>query len=416
MAKKQKTTLPMGAPVSGGGKKQLDFTKMSSILSEFSDHGFLADDEDPCTEMISTGIYIFNAVLSGSIYGGIPANRITAIGGESGTGKTYVCLNIAREAQKAGYSVIYIDTESAIDRNTLSTFGVDPKNTRIERLSVVEDIKIYFAKFLKKMKELKASGIELPKMIMFLDSLGMLASRKEVEDAAEGKESADMTKAKQLRSLFKIIANDLSMLGIPMVITNHTYVSMGMFPVEVFSGGGGAIYSASTIMMLSKAKLKTGNEGEMDMSSGIVVTAKAYKNRMAKPKKVKFEIDATKGANKYKGLEVFLTGENFNTIGVAKGKIDKETGEFKEGGNKYYVSHLDKSFFEKEIYNGQIFNEKVLNAIDDIVQKEFKYLSLEEALEYEKNMENELTKLTSGSNSDEALESDSSELDDLFDM
>ena len=141
--------------------------------------------------------------------------------------------------------------------------------------------------------------------------------------------------------------------------------------------------------MLSKAKLKTGKEDDLDIGqSGIVVTAKATKNRLAKPKKVKFEIDFSTGCNPYKGLAWFCNEENFEKVGIAKGKmeVDKDTGEmtFKPGGTRYYVRHLDKSFFEKQIYNKEVFTDEVLQALEPIIANYFDYSSVDELIESEK--------------------------------
>lgn len=329
------------------------------------------------------------------------------------TGKTFLALNVVREAQKMGYSVIYIDTETAVDKELFQKFDIDTKKVRIERIAIVEELKVWFAKFLDKMKSIKKEGGEIPKMMIVLDSLGQLGSRKEVNDAIEGKETADMSRSKGMKSMFRVINNDLGYLGIPLLMTNHTYMTQGMFPQEVFSGGTGGIYTASTILMLSKSKVRTGEEGEMDMSSGIKVTCKAMKNRMAKPKKVFFEILFDGGANPYKGLEYYCQPEFFETVGIAKGKM--ENGVFKPGGNKYYVRHLDKSFFEKQIHSGIIFNKDVLDAIDRLVQLEFKYSDLSEITQYEDEANNQLNKMAQTAIAEGVIEdSDEFELDDIL--
>jgi hypothetical protein len=192
-------------------------------------------------------------------------------------------------------------------------------------------------KFIDGLKEMKEQG-ELPKMMIFLDSIGQLASRKEINDALDGKEKADMTRAKAIASLFRIINSDLGYLNIPMIVTNHTYLSQDLFPKEIMKGGTGLFYSASSIVFLSKAKLKEGDEDELSLGqSGIVVTAKAKKNRLAIPKQVKFNISFESGSNPYVGLDYFCTAENFEKVGLAKGKmeVNKSTGEMKfvAGGN-----------------------------------------------------------------------------------
>ena len=161
--------------------------------------------------------------------------------------------------------------------------------------------------------------------------------------------------------------------------------SQDLFPVEKMSGGEGINYSASTIVYLSNAKLKTGEEDEMDLnSSGVIVTAKSRKNRLAKPKKIKFEINHSKGTNPYKGLEFFCTPDNFDAVGIAKVKpeINKKTGEITYNpGSKWYVKHLDKSLFESQLFNSQVFTKSILAALEPIIVNYFSYSSFEEQQE-----------------------------------
>lgn len=174
---------------------------------------------------ISTGIYVLNAALSSDIYGGIADNRITVLAAPSGTGKSFLCYSIAKEAQAKGYGVIYIDTEYAIELDQLPGYGIDISEDKfmLIRSNIIEDLKISITQILDSLKEEKNNGKEIDKFIIFIDSVGQLGSRKEVEDAKSGKEKADFTKAKALSSLFRIINADLGFLGIPLVCTNHTY-------------------------------------------------------------------------------------------------------------------------------------------------------------------------------------------------
>lgn len=180
-------------------------------------------------------------------------------------------------------------------------------------------------------------------------------------------------------------------------IVSHN--SMDLFPKAIMTGGKGAEYSASCIVYLTIAKLKTGEE-ETDSTvvvsdlgqSGVVITAKAVKNRIAKPKKIKFELDHTSGANPFKGLEYFCTPENFEKVGIAKVKqsVDKTTGEITYiPGSKWYVKHLGKTFYERELHTSKIFTKEVLEALDPIIVKYFSYMSFEEQQEEIANMQKE---------------------------
>ena len=176
---------------------------------------------------IDTNIYMLNALLSKSILkGGIPKNRFTVFAGEEAVGKSYLCYNIARNAQKEGYAIIYIDTEFSIELSELADFGVDtsPDKFMLIRSNRVEDLKMMLAQTLDGLKEQKIKGVEIQKTIIFLDSIGQLASKKEVEDAVEGKYKVDMSRAKAIKSLFRIITADLGFLNIPLVATNHIYM------------------------------------------------------------------------------------------------------------------------------------------------------------------------------------------------
>jgi hypothetical protein len=141
------------------------------------------------------------------------------------TGKSFLCYSIAKEAQKKGYGVIYIDTEYAIELDQLPGYGIDIDEDKfmLIRTNIIEDLKVTLTQILDGLKAEKAEGKEIHKFIMFIDSVGQLGSRKEVTDALKGAEKADFTKAKALSSLFRIINADLGFLGIPLVCTNHTY-------------------------------------------------------------------------------------------------------------------------------------------------------------------------------------------------
>jgi len=163
------------------------------------------------------------------------------------------------------------------------------------------------------------------------------------------------------------------------VISHNT---QDLFPQTVQSGGEGLNYLASIIILLSKAKLTDNDKDEMSTGAmGSIITAIARKNRLVKPKKIKFEIDHSKGCNPFKGLDAFCTPENFDKVGIAKVKpiVDKKTGEITyTSGSKWYVKHLDKTLFDSQLYNSKVFTQKVLEALDPIISDYFKYASYEE--------------------------------------
>lgn len=368
-------------------ENNFNFSKISNVIDNLSKKSMLTiDNLKNERKYINTGIYILNALLSKSIlHGGISSNRFTILAGPTQTGKSYICLNSVRNAQKEGYNIIYIDTEFSIENSDFDMFGVDtsdPNKFILIRSNKVENLKIFLAQLLNELKKLKEKGEDVSKTMFVIDSLGALASNKEIEDAIKGDNKQDMSRAKNIKSLLRIIIDDLGYLSIPLLATNHVYLTQDLFPQTIQSGGEGLNYLASTIVLLSKSKLEDKDRDEMSTgSSGSVITALSRKNRLAKPKKIKFEIDHSKGCNPFKGLEQFCTIDNFDKIGIAKVKpvLDKKTGEITyTPGTKWYIKHLDKTLFDSQIYNSKVFTKEVLEALEPIIYEYFRYASYEE--------------------------------------
>lgn len=399
--------------------KKFEFSKIGSILDNIAKSvPIQIEKEIKEKQFITTGVYLLDAALSGRLLGGgVANNRITAFAGESGAGKSFIAYSVSKHAQKAGYSVIYIDTEQAIDLEDLPKFGIDPslEKFRLIRSNKVEDINITLTQLVDELKEQKMAGFELPKLMIVLDSLGQMASKKEKEDLLKGDIKQDMTKAKALGSMFRSINTDLGYLEIPMIVCNHTYLTMDLFPQEKLKGGNGLLYSASVIGFMSKSKLKTGEEDDMDLGqSGISVLFKTAKNRMAKPKKIRFDISFVNGMNPYTGLDAFCRPEFFEQIGIAQGKseVDKSTGEikFNPGGNRWYVRHLDKSFTTKQLFSSEIFTQQVLENMAPIVNDYFRFKSLDEVEAVEKQFNDVM-----GDDEDDSNGfTDASDADDIF--
>ena len=373
--------------------KKFEFSKIGSILDNIAKSiPIQIEKEIKEKKFITTGVYLLDAALSGRLLGGgVATNRITAFAGESGAGKSFIAYSVSKHAQKAGYSVIYIDTEQAIDLEDLPKFGIDPslEKFRLIRSNKVEDVNMVLSQLVDELKTQKLDGYEIPKLMIVLDSLGQMASNKEKNDLLKGDIKQDMTKAKALGSMFRSINTDLGYLEIPMIVCNHTYLTLDLYPAEKLKGGNGLLYSASVIGFMSKSKLKTGEEDDMDLGqSGISVLFKTSKNRMAKPKKIRFDISFANGMNPYTGLDAFCRPEYFKEIGIACGKmdVDKKTGEmtFLPGGNRWYVNHLNKSFPTKQLFNQTIFTPEVLERMAPIVNDYFRFKSLDEIEEVEK--------------------------------
>lgn len=400
--------------------KRFEFSKVGSILDNIAKSvPIVIEKEVKEKSFVSTGCYLLDAALSARLVGGgILGGRIFGLLGESGAGKSFIAYSICKSAQKDGYSIIYIDTENSIDLEGITKFGIEntTDKLRLIRSNKVEDINMSLTQLLDELKDAKLGGFEIPKILIVLDSIGMMSSNKEKEDLLKGAMKQDMTRAKGLNALFRSISSDLGYLDIPMVCCNHTYLSQDLFPKEISKGGMGLVYSASVLGFLSKSKLKDGNEDEMDLGqSGISVLFKTQKNRLAKPKKIRFDISFLNGLNKYSGLDAFCRPEYFNKIGIAKGKmeVNKSTGEmtFVPGGIRWYVDHLNKSVTTKQLFTQEVFTEDVLNKMAPIVNDYFRFKSLDEIEE----VENEFNKIVGEDDEDDTNGfTDAADAEDLF--
>lgn len=355
-------------------KKEFSFAELDKQLSKiegFESGSILETNEfSEVTEWISTGNYLLNAQLSGSLFGGIANNRSMGIAGDPQTGKSFLCMNIVREAQKTGYNVIYCDTEGAIDKTTAKKFGIDTSTVRYQPIKTITDFKIFVANLVDKIKTARKDGAE-PKILIVLDSLGMLTTDKESGDALKGKSAMDMgIRSKELRSLFRVITLDLTGVRIPLVCTNHTTTGNigGFMPTKEAAGGDGPIFSMSNVIMLSKAQLKESD----GTKTGIIVTSTPKKARFTKPYPVKFHISFINGMNAYVGLQDFVSWE---TCGIQRGKleVDKKTGELQftanESSTRWAVAHLGKTVASSQLFSPEVFTEDVLRKLDEKVIK-----------------------------------------------
>jgi len=323
-------------------------------------------------EWIPTGNYLLNAQISGSLFGGIPNTRSFGLMGDPGTGKSFVCLNVVREAQKKGYDVVYCDTEGAIDKTGALKFGIDANRLRYQPIKTVSQFQTFVANLVDMVNKARAKG-ESPKILLILDSLGMLSTDKELADAMRGHNAADMgAKTKELRKLFRVITLDLTAAKIPLICTNHVYTGGGFMPTKESSGGDGPIFAMSVISFLSKAQLK---EGSSTTKTGIVVTSNLKKSRFTVPEPVKFHISFANGMNPYVGLQDYVT---WNACGVERGKLEEVKGpdgkkEIRFTANasstRWAVKHLGKTVTTSELFTAKVFTPEVLEQLDDKVIK-----------------------------------------------
>ena len=314
--------------------------------------GVEAGDVD---SFIDSGSYIFNALLSGSIYGGLPSNKITAVAGESATGKTFfvmgMCKNFLDSNPDAG--VIYFESESAITKQMVIDRGIDPKRMVMFPVTTVQEFRTQAIKVLDKYLEQDES--DRKPIMLCLDSMGMLSTTKEIDDTADGKETRDMTRAQVLKAAFRVLTLKLGRAKVPMVVTNHTYDVVGsMFPTKEMGGGSGLKYAASTIIYLSKKKEKDGSE-----VIGNIVHCKNQKSRLTiENKMVDVRLTYEKGLDRYYGLL----------------DLAVQFGIFKQVSTRIELPDGSKQY-AKTINNNpeKYFTEDIMKQLDECAMKQFKY-------------------------------------------
>ena len=303
---------------------------------------------------IDTGSYIFNALLSGSIYGGLPSNKITALAGESATGKTFFLMGIVKNFLDTNpdAGVIYFESESAITKQMVIDRGIDPKRMVMMPVTTVQEFRTQALRVLD--TYLAQNQVDRKPIFLCLDSLGMLSTTKEVEDTAEGKETRDMTRAQVLKAAFRVLTLKLSKAKIPMVVTNHTYESMGLFPTKEMGGGSGLKYAASSIVYLSKKKEKDGTE-----VIGSIVHCKNHKSRLTVENKiVDVRLTYNKGLDKYYGLL----------------ELAEKYDIFKKVSTRYELPDGSKQFGKTILGDPETyFTEDIMKRLDEAAGKEFKY-------------------------------------------
>lgn len=313
-------------------------------------------DSADVTNFIDTGSYSFNALLSGSIFGGLPGNKITAIAGEAATGKTFfalgICKNFLDKDKEAG--VIYFESESAISKEMIVSRGVDATRMVIVPVATVQEFRNQSIKILDKYLE---QPEDKRKPLMFvLDSLGMLSTTKEMEDTAEGKETRDMTRSQIVKSTFRVLTLKLGRAKVPMIMTNHTYDVIGsMYPQKEMGGGSGLKYAASSIIYLGKRKEKDADNEVI----GNIIHCKNYKSRLTKENaQIDVRLTYKSGLDRYYGLL----------------EIAEEEGIFKKVSTRYEMPDGSK-VFGKSINDEpeKYFTKEVLKQIDEATKKKFLY-------------------------------------------
>jgi|TARA_R110000796_G_scaffold58628_8_gene135391 RecA/RadA recombinase len=333
-----------------------------NIVKELNDvNTSIAEDGLSSSEFsgsVDTGSYILNAALSGSIFGGVPNNKITAFAGESATGKTFFVMGVVQKflIDNPNGAVFYFDTEAAVTKDMMKSRGIDVSRVIISEPDTIQKFRHTALQILENYEK---SGKDRPPMMMVLDSLGQLSTTKEVEDTGEGKETRDMTKAAVLKATFRVLNLKLARAGVPMVITNHVYEMVGSYiPTKEMAGGSGLKYTASQICYLTKRKEKDGKD-----VIGSIIKVKMMKSRFTKENKiVEVLLTYDKGLDRYYGL--LDLAEKYDIFKKTSTRYELQDG------SKVYGKVMMK---EPEKY----FTTDILRQLDEAAQKEFTYGSYE---------------------------------------
>jgi RecA/RadA recombinase len=282
-------------------------------------------------DLVSTGIYALDIALSADLTGGF-APGLTMWAGPSKHFKTAFTL-IQMRAYQQMYKdaiVLFYDSEFGTPKSYFENFGVDMKRVVHSPITDLEQLKF---DIMAQLKEVNRGD----KLFIAVDSIGNLASKKEVEDAEAGKSVADMTRAKQIKSLFRMVTPHLNIKDIPMVVVNHIYMEQGMFPKAIVSGGTGPYYSADNIFIVGRQQ----NKKETELL-GYDFIINVEKSRYVREKsRIPVSVNFQDGINKYSGiLDMALeSGHVVQTGGTwyQLAQLDKTTGEMKVIGTKKFL-------------------------------------------------------------------------------
>jgi RecA/RadA recombinase len=319
-------------------------------------------------EWIDTGCMALNAIISGSLYGGIPVGRITGFAGPQACGKTLMVNKIMANAQKKGMHVVYFDTENALDPETAISLGCDPKKIKHCPTEIIEECRNQIVKFLKTIIEKGLQG----KVLLAIDSLGNLISAREAKVIEDGKDSADMgARAVALKSMLRAITHAAAKANCPVVFTNHIYDNPGaLYPtlIKSQSGGSGPLYMSSVLVQMATKQERVGKSDNKNASddvtplskdvNGLTMRALTTKNRFVPPfLECEMYLNFRTGLSKYSGLLEMAEGY---------GIIHKQ-------GHRYAVGEEVLGFYKEWKDDDSIWESKILPLLEDKLKQELKF-------------------------------------------
>ena len=313
-------------------------------------------------DMITTSVPIINVALSGKLDGGLTPG-LTMWAGPSKHFKTAFSLLMAKSYldKYKDAALLFYDSEFGTPQSYFDSFGIDTNRVLHTPLTDIEQLK---HDVMQQLTQLERGD----KLIIVIDSIGNLASKKEVDDAVEGKSVADMSRAKQVKSLFRMVTPHLNLKDIPMVVVNHTYMEIGMFPKAIVGGGTGSYYSADNIFIIGRQQEKEGTE-----VIGYNFIINVEKSRYVKEKsKIPVTVSFDGGISRWSGL-LDIAIESGHVIKPSNGwysKVDKDTGEVED--KKYRIKDTDTKDFWMSIITSKSFQtyveEKYRVAAAEIMQ------------------------------------------------
>lgn len=335
------------------------------------------------SDWIDTGSRALNAIISGSVYKGVPVGRITGFAGPSGAGKTLIMNKIMANAQKKGYIAVIWDSEVAVDKQSAKNVGMDLKKTKYYPVETIEECRNQLSTFLDNVIASKAADPDSDmKFIVSIDSLGNLASSKEIEDARKGKDAADVgQRAKAMKSMMRSITYKAAKAGVPILFSNHIYEGMEMFPsmIKNQAGGKGPIYLASVLVQLATRTEKVSdNPDESSIAiannvSGITMSAMTVKNRVVPP---------------FLKTELYLNFKSGLDVNAGLFDIALSLGVIEQAGKTYQFQGQSVGY-RKNLEKDSEFWNKVLPALEEKLNTELRYGGNEELEDSEDMSEDE---------------------------
>lgn len=330
--------------------KKTSTVKATQVVSE----SVFFQDKD----FVKTDIPMLNVALSGSVDGGLTSG-LTVIAGASKHYKSNLSLVLAAAYLKKypESALLLYDTEFGITPQYLANFGIDTDRVLHTPIEHVEQLKFDLTKQLDNLEKGE-------RVVIVVDSVGNLASKKELEDAMNEKSVADMSRAKSLKGLFRMITPYLNTRDIPMICVNHTYQEIGMFPKAVMSGGTGIYYSANQIFFMGRRQNKTGSE-----VTGYDFVINVDKSRFVKEKsQIPISVSWDGGVEQYSGLldVALVTGHVIKPSNGWYQRVDTDTGEVI--GNKCREKDTMNAEFWEPIFQDSDFKDCVrkLYSIDQV--------------------------------------------------